>query len=168
MNTSKVIADAEKQTKLMLERNSGCQKGETGTCITQNRRKRQFETGASKDWTSGFFPGTLWYLQEYTKKENGKMKRRLYTPISKKKKQMAVRMIWVSKCIAVLEMVTGLFHDAHYKEVIIESAKTLSTRFNKKAGVIRSWDHHQEQWRFPVIIDNMMNLELLFEATNFT
>jgi rhamnogalacturonyl hydrolase YesR len=61
-----------------------------------------------------------------------------------------------------------LTNDPYYKEVIIESAKTLSTRFNKKAGVIRSWDHHKEQWNYPVIIDNMMNLELLFAATKLT
>jgi rhamnogalacturonyl hydrolase YesR len=31
-------------------------------------------------------------------------------------------------------------------------------------GCIRSWDHHQNEWQYPVIIDNMMNLELLFWA----
>src|SRR3954465_15775320 len=61
-----------------------------------------------------------------------------------------------------------LTKDPHYKDVIIQFAKTLSTRFNAKAGVIRSWDHHKEQWDYPVIIDNMMNLELLFEATKLT
>src|SRR5690606_9896521 len=45
---------------------------------------------------------------------------------------------------------------------------TLSTRYNAKVGAIRSWDHNQDKWEFPVIIDNMMNLELLFEATKFT
>jgi rhamnogalacturonyl hydrolase YesR len=51
--------------------------------------------------------------------------------------------------------------------VIIESAKTLSTRFNPKAGVIKSWDN-RTKWAYPVIIDNMMNLELLFAATQLT
>jgi unsaturated chondroitin disaccharide hydrolase len=58
--------------------------------------------------------------------------------------------------------------DENYKNILIQSAKTLSTRFNPKVGCIRSWDHHKEQWGFPVIIDNMMNLELLFAATRFT
>jgi hypothetical protein len=52
--------------------------------------------------------------------------------------------------------------------VIIQGARTLSTRFNAKIGCIRSWDHHRNLWGFPVIIDNMMNLELLFEATRLT
>jgi uncharacterized protein YyaL (SSP411 family) len=62
----------------------------------------------------------------------------------------------------------GITKDAAYKEVIIQSAKTLSTRFNSTVGCIRSWDHHKEQWGYPVIIDNMMNLELLFAATRLT
>jgi unsaturated chondroitin disaccharide hydrolase len=61
-----------------------------------------------------------------------------------------------------------LTKDPHYKDVIIESAKTLSTRFNPRVGCIRSWDHHKEQWNYPVIIDNMMNLELLFAATQLS
>ena len=33
---------------------------------------------------------------------------------------------------------------------------------------IRSWDHNTEVWKYPVIIDNMMNLELLFRASELT
>ena len=51
-----------------------------------------------------------------------------------------------------------------YREIMIQSARTLITRFNPKVGCIRSWDYHVEVWDFPVIIDNMMNLELLFWA----
>lgn len=59
-----------------------------------------------------------------------------------------------------------------YKDVIIETAKSLSTRFRPNAGVIQSWDADRgwqgtRGWKCPVIIDNMMNLELLFEATAF-
>ena len=56
----------------------------------------------------------------------------------------------------------------HYKSVLIQSATTLSTRFNKKVGSIRSWDFNKDIWEYPVIIDNMMNLELLFEATKIS
>jgi uncharacterized protein YyaL (SSP411 family) len=54
------------------------------------------------------------------------------------------------------------------KEIIIKAAQTLATRFNPKVGSIRSWDHNSDKWDFPVIIDNMLNLELLFEATKLT
>ena len=55
-----------------------------------------------------------------------------------------------------------------YRDVIIQSAKTLSKRFNPIIGSIRSWDHNADKWAYPVIIDNMMNLELLFEATKLS
>jgi hypothetical protein len=61
-----------------------------------------------------------------------------------------------------------LTNDSKYKEVIIQSAKTLSTRFNPVVGCIKSWDHNTDKWSYPVIIDNMMNLELLFAATRLT
>jgi hypothetical protein len=57
-----------------------------------------------------------------------------------------------------------LSNNEEYRAVLVESARTLITRFNEKVGCIRSWDHHSDKWEFPVIIDNMMNLELLFFA----
>ncbi len=55
-----------------------------------------------------------------------------------------------------------------YRDVFITAAETLITRYNEKIGALRSWDHHADVWQFPVIIDNMMNLEMLFEATRLT
>ena len=55
-----------------------------------------------------------------------------------------------------------------YKEIILQAATTLCKRFNAKAGVLRSWDHNRDKWDYPVIIDNMMNLELLFVATQLS
>lgn len=56
----------------------------------------------------------------------------------------------------------------HYRDVLLQSAETLISRFNPKVGCIRSWDHNSDKWDFPVIIDNMMNLELLFWAAKET
>jgi hypothetical protein len=41
----------------------------------------------------------------------------------------------------------------------------LFSRFNPITGCIRSWDHNQDKWQYPVIVDNMMNLEFLFWAS---
>lgn len=54
-----------------------------------------------------------------------------------------------------------------YKKVVIEASESLITRFNPKIGSIKSWDWSKE-WQFPVIIDNMMNLEMLFWASKET
>jgi hypothetical protein len=53
-----------------------------------------------------------------------------------------------------------------YKQILINSAKSLSTRFNPTVGCIKSWD--SKPGDYLVIIDNMMNLELLFWATRET
>ena len=55
--------------------------------------------------------------------------------------------------------------DARYKEVLLTGAGSLATRYDARVGLIRSWDHNRENWQYPVIIDNMMNLELLVWAS---
>jgi unsaturated chondroitin disaccharide hydrolase len=53
-----------------------------------------------------------------------------------------------------------------YKDILVTGAKSLISRYNDTVGCIRSWDHGK--WSFPVIVDNMMNLEYLFWATRVT
>ena len=50
--------------------------------------------------------------------------------------------------------------------VLIETADNLCGRFDERIGCIRSWNFGP--WNFPVIIDNMMNLDLLFNAYRLT
>ncbi len=56
--------------------------------------------------------------------------------------------------------------DAASADVIVEAAKSLSSRCDDRIGLIRSWDFGE--WNYPVIIDNMMNLEMLFWASKHT
>jgi hypothetical protein len=49
-----------------------------------------------------------------------------------------------------------------YRDILLTGASSLATRYNDVVGCIRSWDHGN--WSFPVIIDNMMNLEFLLWA----
>jgi len=168
INANKVIADAEKQTRAMLAEINTAKAGKPELVSPRTIEKGEMKLVSSKDWTSGFFPGVLWYLEEYTGKAEWKKEALAFTANIEKEKTNGGTHDMGFKVYCSFGNGYRLFHDAHYKEVIIQSAKTLSTRFNKKAGVIRSWDHHQDQWRYPVIIDNMMNLELLFEATKLT
>jgi hypothetical protein len=57
-----------------------------------------------------------------------------------------------------------LTRDPKYRDILMESAYTLTSRYKPKAGIIRSWSHSGDKWGCPVIIDNMMNLELLYWA----
>ncbi|MGG9962366.1 glycoside hydrolase family 88 protein [Ferruginibacter sp. SUN106] len=122
----------------------------------------------SKDWTSGFFAGQLWYLYEFTRDKKWKAKADSFTLLLEKEQFNASTHDMGFKMYNSYGIGYRLTKNAHYKAVIIQSAKTLATRFNKKTGTIRSWDHHADVWDFPVIIDNMMNLELLFAATRLT
>jgi unsaturated chondroitin disaccharide hydrolase len=53
-----------------------------------------------------------------------------------------------------------LTRNASYRSALLNGAASLASRFNANVGCIRSWDWGD--WQYPVIIDNMMNLELLF------
>lgn len=118
-------------------------------------------------WCSGFYPGTLLYLYEQTKNSN------LLTEAQR-----------IGKVLSKEQYNTGT-HDLGFmmncsfgnanrinpsdesKQILINSAKSLSTRFNPAVGCIRSWNSKQPN-DYLVIIDNMMNLELLFWATKAT
>lgn len=120
------------------------------------------------DWTSGFFPGNLWLLHKLTGDDEYKRKAIEWTAYMENEKyndrthDMGFK-IYCSYGNGYKET-----NREDYKDIIIKSAKTLCTRFNKNVGSIRSWDFNSDVWEFPVIIDNMMNLELLFEATRLS
>jgi len=132
---------------------------------------RTFEQGKlvlvpTRDWTSGFFPGSLWLIYEFTREPEWRAAAALYTTRVEVEQHNTQThdvgfMLWCSAGNGL--RLTG---DAHYREVMVTGAKSLATRFNPKVGAIRSWD--RVQWKFPVIIDNMMNLQLLFWAAEAT
>lgn len=121
-------------------------------------------------WTSGFFAGTLWYIYELTGEKQ-----------------------WMEEAVKWTEMLDTIQywsgnHDVGfmincsygnglrltgnkaYEKVMIETAESLIQRYNPAAKSLESWDYRvawddSTEWFFPVIIDNMMNLELLFEAS---
>jgi rhamnogalacturonyl hydrolase YesR len=168
INIPKIIADAEAQTKVMLNEIPKAKGNNASLVSPQTIRDGQLKLVASNGWTSGFFPGQLWFLYEFTGKKEWESEARKFTANIEKEKFNGGTHDMGFKIYCSFGNGYRLTKDPHYKEVIIQSAKTLSTRFNAKAGVIRSWDHNKDKWDYPVIIDNMMNLELLFEATKLT
>ncbi len=117
-------------------------------------------------WCSGFTAGTLWYLYEYSTCGSLKTAAEILTKRIEQQQYTTNNhdvgfMIYCSYGNAY-----RLTNRPEYKTVILNAARSLSTRFNSTLGVIRSWDN--PKWRFPVIIDNMMNLELLCEATRLS
>ncbi len=175
-----VFSDVERQTNLMLieipkakARGSAATisitPGSTGQELVSPKTldSNKLKLVSSRDWTSGFFPGVLWFLYEYTGNKQWKTDAEKYTANIEREKTNRGTHDMGFKVYCSFGTGYRLTKDAHYKQVIIESAKTLSTRFNLIAGAIKSWDN-RTKWKYPVIIDNLMNLELLFAATKFT
>ncbi len=126
----------------------------------------QLKTVGPKDWTSGFFPGTLWYLYEFT--DDAKWKnaavdytKRLESIQNFRGNHDVGFMLFCSYGNAL-----RLTPDPAYRAVLVQGARSLSTRYSPQVGLIRSWDFGD--WKYPVIIDNMMNLELLTWAAHQT
>lgn len=118
----------------------------------------------SRDWCSGFFPGELWYMYEYTKDPKWEAAARKYTAPIEAEKTNGITHDMGFKVYCSFGNGYRLTDDANYKNILLEAAYTLITRYKPNAKIIRSWDHNKDKWQSPVIIDNMMNLELLFWA----
>lgn len=125
------------------------------------------------DWTPGFFPGTLWYSYEYKKEEALLQAATQWTeklePLKDFKDHHDLGfMVYCSYGNAY-----RITKNEKYKDILVQAARSLSTRFDPRVGCIKSWNafkswHGNQTYPFPVIIDNMMNLELLFFATKVT
>ncbi len=122
----------------------------------------------SKSWTSGFYPGLLWQLYGHSQDQALLKAAQQWTAFVEKEKWDGGTHDLGFKIYCPYGNAYKLTQDESYKDVFVRAAKTLSTRYNPKVKAIRSWDHHEHLWKYPVIIDNMMNLELLFEASRYT
>lgn len=116
-------------------------------------------------WVSGFFPGSLWYIYEYTgnvtvRKNAEKFTTYLKTQKNNNKTHDIGFMLYCS--YGNKWRLCG--KDKETEDVLLSGAKALSSRFNVQVGCTQSWDTGKCGWSFPVIIDNMMNLELLMWA----
>lgn len=128
------------------------------------------ETGKSENsgtgwWCSGFFPGTLLYVYEYTKDAALLKEARARLAILEKEKDNKGTHDLGFMMYCSFGNAYRLFKDPEYKAVIDASAASLATRYHPEAKVIQSWGS-SKAWTGPVIIDNMMNLELLSWVTD--
>ena len=126
-----------------------------------------------EDWTGGFWPGALWYMFEYTKNPKWKEAAIKWTETLESNQ-------FNTKHHDIGFMMYNSYGNGYrltknekYKAILIQSAKSLCKRYNEKVGAIKSWNDKpsldgKDTMRFPVIMDNMMNLELLFFASKIT
>lgn len=119
-------------------------------------------------WCSGFYPGSLWYIYEYT--GDGSFKELAWKHTRKleslKDRETDHDIGFQINCSYGNGMrLTG---DSTHVGLYVECARILAGRFSNETGVTKSWNFLRNDWRYPVIIDNMMNLELLTKAAKMS
>lgn len=134
--------------------------------LPRSAKDGQMITCKSPWWTSGFYPGTLWYCYEYSNDPQVRAVAEVMTSRVEDQKYTTSNhdVGFIINC----SFGNGyrLTHKEAYREVMETAARSLSTRFHPVTGCIRSWN--SKKWQFSVIIDNMMNLELLTVASSLT
>jgi len=143
------------------------EKFKTGKLNPRTYEKDKMSFAGYKDWTCGFFPGSLWYMYELTNNVKFKEEAKFYTELLDKVQYRKDThdlgfMLYCSYGNGY--RLTG---DENYKKVLITGSNSLMTRFHPEIGLIKSWDARKD-WEYPVIIDNMLNLEMLCEVSNIT
>lgn len=160
---------ASKQLKNMLQE---AEKNKLAFPRTINKEGKMVATNMY-DWTPGFFPGSLWYAYEFTNDQELKKAAVQWTERLEPLKTFTQHHDLGFMMYCSYGNAYRLTHNEAYKDILVQSARSLSTRFNPVTGCIKSWNvfkswHGNKSYNFPVIIDNMMNLELLFFASDVT
>lgn len=122
------------------------------------------------DWTPGFFPGNLWYLYELTGDSIWKNQAERWTMSLEPLQTFTGHHDLGFMMYCSFGNAERLAPKPQYTDILIQSAESLSSRFSEKTQTIKSWNYRKAwndttEWFYPVIIDNMMNLEMLFYAS---
>lgn len=164
------MANADEQLHYALKCTSEARKTAKGNKVNPRSidKEGNLVLVGPKDWCSGFFAGTLWQMYQYSHmqfwRENAVSNTWLIESAKWHKGTHDLGFM-IGDSFGKAYQLTG---EQSYRDVMLQAARTLCTRYSPKVGCIRSWDHNADRWTFPVIIDNMMNLEILFEAYKLT
>ncbi|MDR2038951.1 MAG: glycoside hydrolase family 88 protein [Bacteroidales bacterium] len=132
--------------------------------IFKDSESKDWNCTSIYDWKSGFWPGVLWYTYEYShdegiKKQAERFSKALY-PIADRRPRNHDLGFQIYCSLGNGYRITK---NPEYKEIMLRVADSLATLYNPVVGTISSWPH-MKQWPHNTIVDNMMNLELLFWA----
>lgn len=156
--------DRARQQSLLMAESLKDQDGRLPRTINKDGK---LVTSDSRWWCSGFFPGLLWYLYEDSKDEQFKTYAELYTARVEREKYTTDNHDVGFMLYCSFGNGLRIAGTESYKEVLLTGANSLCTRYNPDLKVIKSWQT-SKKWQYPVIIDNMMNLELLLWAHKYS
>ena len=133
---------------------------------TDTRQGWNCRKAVAEEWCSGFWPGILWMDYAYT---GNKSVRKAAEGYTESLAYLSARPAYDHDLgfIIINSFMKGYEQtkDETYKKVILDAADTLATLFNPKAGTMLSWPRHIKDYHgHNTIMDNMINLELLFWA----
>lgn len=139
---------------------------DTSSVTARSWKDGEYRLIEPKDWTSGFFPGSLWLYYELS----GDLKYKDYA-MSYTAREAEIPFKTNTHDLGFMVFCSygkqqEVLKDSVSASAIVQASKSLISRFNPQVGLIRSWDFGE--WNYPVIIDNMMNLEMLFWASEYT
>ena len=130
-----------------------------------DKNNKQWSYVKPKDWCSGFYPGILWYAYEESGDEVLKNKAIKFTETLKTIAYSPARNHDIGfQLYCSYGNGYRLTGKQNYKEILLAAADTLATLYSPKVGSILSWPSQIKRYKHNTIIDNMMNLELLFWA----
>jgi hypothetical protein len=121
-------------------------------------------------WTSGFFAGSLWQMYWMTRAPEWRTLAERWTVGLEENKSRTTTHDLGFLVFDSFGLGYQLTRTPHYRDVVFDASRSLASRFNDRVGAIKSWDtenvsDRRSAWRYPVIVDNLMNLEMLFWAS---
>jgi unsaturated chondroitin disaccharide hydrolase len=122
-------------------------------------------TSDTKWWCAGFFPGTLWYLYDYSKNESIKKIAEERLNLMEPEKHFTGNHDLGFMMYCSYGNAYRITKNDKYKKILDTAAMSLASRFRPKIQSIQSWDS-SKNFKCAVIVDNMMNLELLTWVSN--
>ena len=139
---------------------------EGANCMKQlphgfDRKERKLDMRNINWWTTGHFPGSLWYLYEATGDEFLKERATVWTEILEPNKNDSSHHDTGFIMYCSFGNARRLLKTDKYDKILVRTAQALSKRFSEDLGLLRSWGSINDAKDFLVIPDNMMNLELL-------
>lgn len=171
-DVDKALAYCDTQVRRTLDELS---RGDEGTDYTMMPRNIPDSTShwycskaTKEEWCAGFWPGILWYDYEYTKDPVIKAEAERFTDALESISHITPAYDHDLGFLMFCSYGNGyrLTHNETYREVILRSADALAELFNPKAGTILSWPRNVEMLGgHNTIMDNMINLEMLFWAS---